>query len=243
MNDLKLIIDALDFAAHAHRDQRRKGADQTPYIAHPIALARILAVEGDVVDPVVLAAALLHDTVEDCGVLPTHLAQRFGKEVADLVMEVTDDKALPKERRKELQVEHAAHISARAKLVKLADKIANVRDVGQNPPADWPSERRHEYANWAARVVDGLRGTHPALEAVFDDAHAFVVGAAPEVQQEAAAWLVGRSSVIETRNSIGEANGVMPSMKQEYYVVDYAPKHLQTEIRRQMQQSSEGVEG
>jgi GTP diphosphokinase / guanosine-3',5'-bis(diphosphate) 3'-diphosphatase len=179
MNNLPLIIDALDFAAHAHRDQRRKGADATPYIAHPIALARILTVEGGVEDPIVIAAALLHDTVEDCGVLPSHLAQRFGQEVAEVVMEVTDDKALPKARRKELQVEHAASISPRAKLVKLADKIANVRDVGQNAPADWSEERRHEYAHWAARVVAGLRGTHPELEAAFDDAHATVVGRVP----------------------------------------------------------------
>jgi len=233
MNSLPLIIDALDFAAHAHRDQRRKGVDATPYIEHPIALARILSVEGGVEDPTVIAAALLHDTVEDCEVLTTHLAWRFGQAVADLVMEVTDDKSLPKAQRKKLQVEHAASISDNAKLIKLADKIANVRDVGQNPPADWSEERRREYANWAARVVDQLRGIHPVLEAAFDDAHAFVVGAASDIQQAAAEWLEGRKRVLEMRDVIYQANGVMPSMKTEYYVVDYAPKHLQTEIRRQ----------
>jgi guanosine-3',5'-bis(diphosphate) 3'-pyrophosphohydrolase len=239
MSNLSLIIDALDFAAHTHRDQRRKGADATPYIARPIALARILSVEGSVEDPVVIAAALLHDTVEDCGVLPTHLAYRFGQPVADVVMELTDDKSLPKERRKELQVEHAASISDRAKLVKLADKIANVRDVGQNPPADWSEDRRHEYANWAARVVAGLRGMHPVLEAAFDDAHAFVVGAAPEIQLAATKWLEGREGVFETRNAFYAAMGVMPSMKPEYFLVDRAPEHLQTEIRRQMKAAGE----
>ena len=175
MNNLPLIIDALAFASHAHRDQRRKGVEASPYVSHPIALARILAVEGGVVDPVVIAGALLHDTVEDCDVTPAELEARFGAEVARVVGEVTDDKTLPKARRKELQVEHAAHISPQAKLVKLADKIANVRDIGQQPPSDWSIERRHEYAQWAKRVVDGLRGVHPLLEAEFDRAFAAVV--------------------------------------------------------------------
>ena len=161
--NLPLIVDALAFASHAHRDQRRKGVEASPYISHPIALARILAVEGGVDDPVVIAGALLHDTVEDCYVTPAELAARFGADVARVVAEVTDDKTLPKARRKELQVEHASHISPQAKLVKLADKIANVRDVGQQPPSDWSKERRHEYAQWAKRVVDGLRGDRKSV--------------------------------------------------------------------------------
>jgi GTP diphosphokinase / guanosine-3',5'-bis(diphosphate) 3'-diphosphatase len=175
MTNLPLIIDALAFASHAHRDQRRKGVDASPYISHPIALARILVVEGGIDDPVVIAAALLHDTIEDCSVTKAELDARFGAEVAGVVNEVTDDKSLPKARRKELQVEYAAHISARAKLVKLSDKIANVRDIAERPPSDWSSERKHEYAEWAKRVVDGLRGTHPGLEAAFDAAARAVI--------------------------------------------------------------------
>ena len=173
--NLPLIVDALAFASHAHRNQRRKGVEASPYISHPIALARILAVDGGVDDPVVIAGALLHDTVEDCDVTPAELAARFGADVARVVAEVTDDKSLPKARRKELQVEHAAHISPQAKLVKLADKIANVRDVGHQPPSYWSIERRHEYAQWANRVVDGLRGVHPVLEAELDRAYAAVL--------------------------------------------------------------------
>lgn len=241
MIDLPLIIAALNYAAHEHKDQMRKGAHPTPYIHHPIALAHILTVEGGVLDPVVIAAALLHDTIEDCGVLPTYLAHLFGQEVADVVSEVTDDKALPKAQRKELQVEHAPHASPRAKLVKLADKIANVRDIGQCPPADWSEERRQDYAHWAKRVVDGLRGTHSGLEAAFDDAHAFVVGAAPEIQQQAADWIAGSIKVVEGRNRLITDYGIPASMKPEYYVVDYAPKHLQTEIRRQKADTERGA--
>ena len=170
MTNLPLIIDALTFASHAHRDQRRKGVDASPYISHPIALARILVVEAGIDDPVVIAAALLHDTIEDCKVTKAELASQFGVEVADIVAEVSDDKSLPKARRKELQVEHAAHISARAKLVKLADKIANVRDIGERPPADWSADRMREYAEWARRVVGGLRGVHAGMEKAFDQA-------------------------------------------------------------------------
>lgn len=162
------ILRALAFAAERHRDQRRKDAAASPYINHPIAVASLLWHDGEVRDPVVLVAAILHDTIEDTGTTEGELAAVFGAEIAAVVVEVTDDKSLPKARRKELQIEHAPHLSARAKLVKLADKVCNLRDILDSPPADWPAERRAEYVVWTRRVVDGLRGSSPALEALFD---------------------------------------------------------------------------
>jgi guanosine-3',5'-bis(diphosphate) 3'-pyrophosphohydrolase len=100
------------------------------------------------------------------------LTDEFGAEIAAIVMDVTDDKSLDKSARKEKQVEHAAHIRAEAKLVKLADKISNLRDVAHDPPPDWDLERRREYFDWAKRVIDRLRGAHPALEAIFDREYA-----------------------------------------------------------------------
>ena len=168
---MPLFIDALAFAAHKHREQRRKNVAASPYINHPIALAHVLVSEGGVTETPVLCAAILHDTVEDTETTFAELDRRFGAEIAGIVREVTDDTSLPKARRKELQVEHAPHLSRGAKLVKLADKICNLRDVADDPPANWPHERRVEYFEWAKRVIDGLRGTHPALEAVFDAVH------------------------------------------------------------------------
>jgi GTP diphosphokinase / guanosine-3',5'-bis(diphosphate) 3'-diphosphatase len=165
------LIGALAFAADKHRNQRRKDAEASPYINHPIMLAKILSVEGGIDDGPVLCAALLHDTIEDTETSYDELSARFGREIADVVREVTDDKSLPKAERKQLQVEHAPHASRAAKLVKLADKIANLRDVADNPPSEWPLERRREYFDWAKRVVDGLRGTHERLEAAFDAAY------------------------------------------------------------------------
>lgn len=167
-NAMPLFIDALAFAAHKHREQRRKNAAASPYINHPIALAHVLVNEGAIAETSVLCAAILHDTVEDTETTFAELEHRFGTEIAGIVREVTDDKSLPKARRKELQEEHAPHLSHGAKLVKLADKICNLRDVADDPPANWPRERRVEYFEWAKRVIDGLRGTHLALEAVFD---------------------------------------------------------------------------
>ncbi|WP_024869254.1 HD domain-containing protein [Pseudoxanthomonas suwonensis] len=173
------VIDAIAFAAHAHRQQKRKDPDGTPYINHPIALVRILSVEAGVQDVDVLCAAALHDYLEDCcggKDQPSlekgrnELAQRFGPVVLSLVEAVTDDKTLPKEERKRLQIEHAAHIPEGAKLVKLADKIANLRDIARTPPADWEVDRKHKYFDWASQVVARLRGTHAALEAKFDEA-------------------------------------------------------------------------
>jgi guanosine-3',5'-bis(diphosphate) 3'-pyrophosphohydrolase len=169
--ELALLLKALAFAAHKHRDQRRKDAEASPYINHPIALADVLVNEGGVTDVEVLCAALLHDTVEDTATTHEELVNAFGSRIARIVAEVTDDSQLAKEERKRLQIEHAAHLSTEAKLVKLADKICNVRDVGSRPPAHWDLARRREYFEWARRVVDGLRGVHPRLEAAFDAAY------------------------------------------------------------------------
>ena len=172
MKDLALLLKALAFAAHKHRDQRRKDAEASPYINHPIALADVLMNEGGVTDIEVLCAALLHDTVEDTATTHEELVKAFGARIARVVAEVTDDKALPKSERKRLQVEHAASISREAKLVKLADKICNLRDVVERPPAKWDLQRRRDYFEWAKEVVDRLRGTNPRLEAAFDAAYA-----------------------------------------------------------------------
>jgi guanosine-3',5'-bis(diphosphate) 3'-pyrophosphohydrolase len=170
--DLGLLFYALAFAAHKHRAQRRKDKEASPYINHPIALADVLANEGGVEDPVTLCAALLHDTIEDTKTTYEELRKAFGREIADVVREVTDDKSLRKYVRKRRQIEHAPHLSRRAKLVKLADKISNLRDVNLSPPVHWSLARRRKYYEWAKRVIDGLRGAHPGLERLFDREYA-----------------------------------------------------------------------
>jgi guanosine-3',5'-bis(diphosphate) 3'-pyrophosphohydrolase len=171
-NPTGLILKAAQFAADRHRNQRRKDAEASPYINHPISLANVLANEGDICDPIVLCGALLHDTIEDTDTTAAELISQFGEEIANVVLEVTDDKSLDKATRKKLQIEHAKHASDRAKLVKLADKICNLRDIASAPPADWSAERKAEYFDWAKTVIDGVRGVHPVLEALFDAAYA-----------------------------------------------------------------------
>lgn len=171
MSSTTEVIRAAAFAAHKHRNQRRKDADASPYINHPLALARVLAVEGGVTDTATLCAALLHDTIEDTDTTPGEIEREFGVEVADIVCAMTDDKTLPKAERKRLQVEHAAHLGDKAKRVKLADKVCNLRDMSMAPPADWSLNRRREYFDWAKSVIDALRGVDATLEAVFDAAH------------------------------------------------------------------------
>jgi guanosine-3',5'-bis(diphosphate) 3'-pyrophosphohydrolase len=165
------VLAALAFAADKHRHQRRKDREASPYINHPIELANILVNEAGVVDTRVVVAAILHDTVEDTDATPDELSALFGPEVSAIVVEVTDDKRLPKDERKRRQVEHAPHASFRAQQVKLADKISNLRDLAARPPATWDVERKRAYFDWCKRVVDGLRGRHAVLEALFDDAY------------------------------------------------------------------------
>ena len=171
-SDIALILKAASFSAGKHRDQRRKDAGSSPYINHPLALAHILASEGGVTDPVTIIAALLHDTIEDTDTSLDELDREFGPMVAATVAEVTDDKTLDKADRKRLQVTTAASKSDAAKLVKLADKISNLRDIAATPPVGWSDERRQAYFDWAREVVDGLRGVNRELERRFDEIYA-----------------------------------------------------------------------
>lgn len=163
-----LLLKALRFAAEKHNHQRRKDAKASPYINHPIQVAEILWRVGDVRDTTLLVASLLHDTIEDTGTTPDEIKANFGEDVLALVLEVTDDKSLPKEVRKELQVEHAPHKTRNAKLLKLADKISNVQDIITSPPRDWSLERKQEYLLWTEKVVAGLRGVNEKLEMQYD---------------------------------------------------------------------------
>lgn len=167
-NPLGVFAEALTFAADRHRNQRRKDAEASPYINHPIALANVLANEGGISDVAVLCAAVLHDTIEDTETTSEELSAKFGPQITAIVLDVTDDKSLDKCVRKQRQIEHAPHISNEAKLAKLADKICNLRDILASPPAEWSSERKQGYFDWAAKVVAGVRGVHPELEAAFD---------------------------------------------------------------------------
>ena len=166
------FLKALDFAAKKHRHQRRKDKTKTPYINHPIDVANILLNEAGITDESVLIAALLHDTVEDTDTTFEEIETRFGGVIRDIVDEVTDDKSLPKATRKQLQIEHAPHLSDRARLVKLADKISNIRDTANSPPDGWPPSRINEYLDWGKAVIGPIRGTHAQLENLFDQAYA-----------------------------------------------------------------------
>jgi len=168
--DSAILLQAASFAADRHRHQRRKDAAASPYVNHPLAVACILSNVGGVRDEALLVAALLHDTVEDTNTTLDELAAEFGPVVSGIVGEVTDDKSLPRSRRKALQVEHAAHASDAAKQLKIADKIANVRDIASRPPEGWSLDRKLEYVAWADQVVAGCRGVNAALDAAYDEA-------------------------------------------------------------------------
>jgi guanosine-3',5'-bis(diphosphate) 3'-pyrophosphohydrolase len=169
-DDFGKILQALQFASRKHRDQRRKGGQHAPYINHPIDVTEILWRGGKVRDVVTLLGALLHDTIEDTDTSPDEIRELFGEEVMSVVLEVTDDKSLPKAERKRLQVVSAPRKSARARQIKLADKISNVTEITNDPPVDWSLERRKEYLDWTERVINGLRGQNPELEALYDQA-------------------------------------------------------------------------
>jgi guanosine-3',5'-bis(diphosphate) 3'-pyrophosphohydrolase len=161
------LLRAVEFAADKHRNQRRKNSEAVPYINHPIEVARLLAEVGGVEAVEILMAAVLHDTLEDTATTRQELEAAFGPVVRRMVEEVTDDKSLPKAERKRLQIAHASGLSSGAALIKLADKIANVRDIGRSPPVDWSIDRIREYLDWAEEVVRNCPKGSGALEARF----------------------------------------------------------------------------
>jgi guanosine-3',5'-bis(diphosphate) 3'-pyrophosphohydrolase len=165
--DIAFLTRAIKFAADKHRDQKRKD-NQTPYINHPIEVMDILARVAKTSDSSVLAAAILHDTIEDTETSKEELRTEFGDEVLSLVMECTDDKSLPKAERKRLQIETAAQKSDKAKLVKIADKISNLRSIMYSPPPDWKMETRKNYVQWCHDVWLGLRGVNAELDRLFE---------------------------------------------------------------------------
>ena len=163
----QLILKAAHFAAQKHKDQRRKDKEVSPYINHPISVAKIISEIGNIEDPEVLAAALLHDTIENTETTVDELIDNFGERVCSLVQEVTDDKNLPKMERKQRQIEHAKEISEGAALIKLGDKISNVTDITNTPPTDWDSNRRLEYFEWAEKVINNCPKVNTSLEKYF----------------------------------------------------------------------------
>jgi guanosine-3',5'-bis(diphosphate) 3'-pyrophosphohydrolase len=163
-----LLIKAAVYAAEKHVYQRRKGFNQVPYINHPLKVSQLLSQCGET-DENLLIAAILHDVIEDTDATREEISAEFGNEVGDLVLEVTDDKELPYAIRKELQVKGAPTLSEKAKKLKIADKICNIRDI-LNYPLDWSTERRLSYLEWSQDVVEGCRGVSTELERVFDEA-------------------------------------------------------------------------
>jgi len=171
-----LLIKAIKFSSFRHRTQRRKDASGSAYIHHPIQVMELIWSVGEIRDRNILIAALLHDTIEDT-VRPSSLEESnlkqeivdlFGKEVLAMVLEVTDDKKKDDKVRKQLQIDHAPALSYGAKIIKLADKTANLQDIIDNPPVFWSRARKSEYFEWAVNVVAGIRGVNPKLEERFD---------------------------------------------------------------------------
>jgi GTP diphosphokinase / guanosine-3',5'-bis(diphosphate) 3'-diphosphatase len=168
MEAVQHVLDAALFAAERHANQKRKGAAAEPYINHLIEVAQLVSMAIQEPDTNLVAAALLHDTIEDTGTTREDLSERFGQDVADLVLEMTDDKSLPKAERKRLQIEHAPSMSVRAQTIKLADKISNLRGILTSPPADWDYERKKQYFEWGKSVVDALSAPNRALKVEFE---------------------------------------------------------------------------
>ena len=159
---------AREYAVRKHAHQTRKDGAERPFITHPLRVVELLREVAGLDDPVLLAAAVLHDTLEDTNAKQEDLAELFGVEVAALVVELTDDKRLPRAVRKAAEIDDAKRLSPGAAAIRAADKIANSEDSLYHPPEGWGPERRLEYLEWCGRVISGCRDAPPALLAYFE---------------------------------------------------------------------------
>jgi guanosine-3',5'-bis(diphosphate) 3'-pyrophosphohydrolase len=155
----EVVFRALSFAAQAHAQQRRKGSGE-PYVNHLIDVAELLVRVAGIEDEDVLAAAVLHDVVEDTSVSSDDVEVEFGPRVRALVDALTDDKELPKDERKRLQIEHMRHATPEVRMIKLADHCSNIATL----PECWGQERNAEYVRWSAQVACECAGVHEALD-------------------------------------------------------------------------------
>lgn len=172
LSGTQIILAALGFAARKHRTQRKKELATPDDITQPIQLAHVLGVEGNIVDEQVIAAAILRDTIEETETTNEELRQHFGLTIAEVVEEVTNESGSSIQERNRRQLEKAPHISRRAKLIKLAEKICDLRDMADNPPPDLTTDQIRAYFDWSKEVVDCMRGISPSLEAAFDEVYA-----------------------------------------------------------------------
>jgi len=166
---VRLVSEAADLAARRHNGMARKGRGNEPYINHLAEVANLLAIVTDGADAELVAAGWLHDTIEDTETTREELAQKFSERVADLVTEVTDDMSLPKAERRQKQIVDAPHKSPSAKLIKIADKISNIRARIHSNPSREEREDLIDYVNWAEKVIAGCRGVNAMLDRTFDD--------------------------------------------------------------------------
>lgn len=168
----QIILAALGFAANKRRTQRKSAVEPSTSVAQPIELAHVLGVEGNIADEQVIAAAILHDTIEETETTNEELRQHFGLTIAEVVEEVTNDRSTSMQERKRRQLEQAPQFSRRAKLIKLAEKICDLRDMADNPPPDLTVRQIQDYFDWSKEVVDCMRGISPSLEVAFDEVYA-----------------------------------------------------------------------
>ncbi|MGL6228606.1 MAG: HD domain-containing protein [Culicoidibacterales bacterium] len=146
-----MLRTAIEFARLKHLNQYRKSSGRPNYISHLFNVLERLQKISD--NQNLHCAGMLHDTIEDTDTTDAELRSLFGDEIADLVLELTDDKSLEKHVRKQIQIDSASAKSELACYICIADKLDNCTSVVFDPPHDWDIERRKQYMDWAGKCI------------------------------------------------------------------------------------------
>lgn len=167
---IEVICRTVAFAAEKHKGQKRKNKEKTHYISHPLGVTYNLMHYGDVRDVALITASLLHDMLNQQGCSYSELEKEFGKQVADYVKEVTDDKSPSRAALRRAQLIKAPNISQGAAQIKLADYLYNVGDLLHSPPETWNQGRIDRYYQWIQTLLDRLPPANEKLKGAVQQA-------------------------------------------------------------------------
>ncbi len=167
--DAGVVFDALIFGAEKHKAQVRSNLKKTPYIIHPIEVADFVMRIGKVYDKNVLSAALLHDVMDETGTTYEEIENRYGKIVSQYVQEMTVKKELTLKEQKKYQIIQAFHQTPSVAVIKLSDKLSNLKTLAQTPPASWSRDRIDQYFQWAQSVIENLPEANSFLKQAVKD--------------------------------------------------------------------------
>jgi len=162
--DAEAVLGAAIFATEKHKSQVRSNEKKTPYIIHPIEVADLVMKIGHVYDKDVLITALLHDVMDDTQTTYEQITSLYGTKVSSYLEEMTSKQGLSLKEQKKQQIMQAFRQNPSVAIIKLSDKLSNLKTLATSPPPSWSRDRIDQYFQWAQTVIENLPESNQLLK-------------------------------------------------------------------------------